>query len=47
MDSSGNFLNTPFTTGGAGYNKNKYTTDPKYRDFSQTGKEAALAIENS
>lgn len=47
MDASGNFLNTPFTTGGAGYNKNKYTTDPKYRDFSQTGKEAALAIENS
>lgn len=47
MDASGNFLNTPFTTGGAGYNKNKYTTDPKYRDFSQTGKDAALAIENS
>lgn len=47
MDANGNFLNTPFTTGGAGYNKYKYTTDPKYRDFSQTGKDAALAIENS
>ena len=47
MDASGNFLNTPFTTGGAGYNKDKYTTDPKYRDFSKTGRDAALAIENS
>lgn len=47
MDASGNFLNTPFTTGGVGYNKDKYTTDPKYRDFSKTGRDAALAIENS
>lgn len=47
MDASGNFLNTPFTTSGAGYNKDKYTTDPKYRDFSKTGRDAALAIENS
>lgn len=47
MDASGNFLNTPFTTSGAGYNKDKYTTDPKYRDFSKTGRNAALAIENS
>lgn len=47
MDANGNFLNTPFTIGGVGYNKDKYTTDPKYRDFSKTGRDAALAIENS
>lgn len=47
MDASGNFLNTPFTTGGAGYNKDKYSTDPNHRNFTQKGRDAALAIENS
>lgn len=47
MDASGNFLNTPFTTGGAGYNKDKYTTDPNHRNFNQQGRDAAYAIENS
>lgn len=47
MDKEGNFLNTSFGTTGAGYNQNRYTTDPNYRDFSQTGRETALAIENS
>ena len=47
MDKEGNFLNTSFGTTGAGYNQNRYTTDPNYRDFSQTGRDAALAIENS
>lgn len=47
MDASGNFLNTPFTTGGAGYNKDKYSTDPNHRNFTQKGRDAAYAIENS
>lgn len=47
MDANGNFLNTPFTTGGAGYNKNKYSTDPNHRNFTQKGRDAAFAIENS
>lgn len=47
MDREGNFLDTPFRTTGAGYNQNRYTTDSNYRDFSQTGRDAALAIENS
>ncbi len=47
MNDKGEFLNTPFTSTGAGYGKNKYTTDPKYRNFNQQGKDAALAIENS
>lgn len=47
MDANGNFLNTPFTTGGAGYNKDKYTTDPNHRNFNQQGRDAAYAIENS
>ena len=47
MNDKGEFLNTPFTSTGAGYGKNKYTTDPKYRNFNQQGRDAALAIENS
>ena len=47
MDANGNFLNTPFTTGGAGYNKDKYSTDPNHRNFTQKGRDAAFAIENS
>lgn len=47
MDANGNFLNDPFTTGGTGYNKYKYTSDPSYRKFDQQGRDAALAIENS
>ena len=47
MDKEGNFLDTSFGTTGAGYNQNRYTTDPNYRDFSQTGRDAARAIENS
>lgn len=47
MNDKGEFLNTPFISTGAGYGKNKYTTDPKYRNFNQQGRDAALAIENS
>lgn len=47
MNAKGDFLSTPFTTGGAGYGKDKYTTDSNFRNFNQQGRDAALAIENS
>lgn len=47
MNAKGEFLTTPFTTTGAGYGKDKYTTDSNFRNFNQQGRDAAAAIENS
>lgn len=47
MDANGNFLITPFTTGGKGYNPNSYSVDPNYNKFTQTDRDYAKAIENS
>lgn len=47
MDTNGNFLITPFTTGGKGYNPNSYSVDPNYNKFTQTDRDYAKAIENS
>lgn len=47
MNDKGEFITPEFKTTGTGVNQNRYTTDPNYRNYSQKGRDAALAIEQT
>ena len=47
MDKEGNYTTPAFGSSGTGLNQNRYRTDTQHSDFTQGGRDAARAIENS